>query len=277
MNNAYHDGVKIARPFEWAKNAYQNLWTKVSAAYYIRDSRIPSNFRERAGLSSMLTGAGMMVSMEVVKKYGWDAMGLSEDAEYTLNRVMDNERVHYVADAIVFEDQPSSLKDTFSRNKRMGNGLFHLFFKKGFKYLGHFFKTGNFSFIDLFMQLFFIPVGVLCIIWFPLYYIFIILSHTVNAFGPNWMTWMTPNESSLFLWNLGIMVGYILAGFVLVFAIQTWLALIQSKKHLGLKNLKGLWGGVWLGFVFMIIYDIAITAGVFSKPKWVQIKRNKEN
>jgi hypothetical protein len=91
------------------------------------------------------------------------------------------------------------------------------------------------------------------------------------------MTWMTPNESSLFLWNLGIMVGYILAGFVLVFAIQTWLALIQSKKHLGLKNLKGLWGGVWLGFVFMIIYDIAITAGVFSKPKWVQIKRNKEN
>ena len=274
MNDALNAGAKIARPFEWSKNANQNVWTKVSATYYVRDSRIPSNFRERVGMSSMLTGAGMMVSFDVYKEKGWDAMGLSEDAEYTLNRMIDGHKVHFVADAVVLEDQPSTFVDNMNRLKRMGCGLNRLFFAKGFKFVGQFFKRFKFTYIDLFMQLFFIPVGVLCCLWFPLYYAFLIISHLVNAFHPFLPYPMTSDYSLVFLWETGILIGYILGAFVVVYTFQTWLALAFSKKHLGLKSFKGLYTGIFLSSFFMILWAIGITLGALSKPKWKQIRRN---
>lgn len=275
MNDALNAGVKIARPFEWSKNAKQNIWTKVSATYYVRDSRIPSNFRERVGMSSMLTGAGMMVSLDIIYQYGWDAMSVSEDAEYTLNRMIDGHDVHYVADAIVYEDQPSTFVDNMNRLKRMGCGLTRVFFKRGFVFIGKFFTTGKFTYVDLFMQLFFIPVGVLCCLWFPAYYAFLIISHLINAFGPNFLPYpMSPDFSLIYLNEMGILIGYILGSFIVVYIIQTWLAMVLSKKHLGLKSLKGLYTGIFMSSFFMILWAIGITLGALSKPKWKQIKRN---
>lgn len=274
MNDAYQSGVKIARPFEWAKNYSQNIWSKVSATYYVRDSRIPSNFRERAHMSSMLTGAGMMFDLEIIKKHGWNAMSVSEDAEFTLDSMMNGYKVHYVADAIVLEDQPSTFVDTFNRLKRMGSGLNRLFFRKGFKFFGHFFKTGDFSFIDLFMQLFFIPVAVLCIGWFPAYYIFYIVSLIVNTYGVEFMGYMTAAQSAVALQEIFVMVGVILGVYIVVYTLQTLIAMLLSKKHLGLKSIKGTWAGIFASSFFMMLWAIGITFGALSKPKWKQIKRN---
>lgn len=274
MNDAYQSGVKIARPFEWAKNYDQNIWSKVSATYYVRDSRIPSNFRENTHMSSMLTGAGMMFDLDIIRKHGWNAMSVSEDAEFTLDCMMNKYKVHYVADAIVLEDQPSTFVDTFNRLKRMGSGLNRLFFKKGFKFFGHLFKTGDLSFVDLFMQLLFIPVAVLCIGWFPLYYIFYIVSLMVNTWGVEFMGYMTAAQSGVALQEIFIMVGIILGTYILVYTFQTWLAMLLSKKHLGLKSLKGTWGGILASSFFMMLWAIGITFGALSKPKWKQIRRN---
>ena len=144
MNDAYQSGVEIARPFEASTNATQNTWTAVSAAYYIRDGRIACNFRERLHLDSILTGAGMMVSTKVMRECGgYDAYSRSDDTEFSLKRLCESKRIHYVADAIVYEDQPSSAKDTYARLSRMGNGINRVFWKHGFKLLGHFFVSGR--------------------------------------------------------------------------------------------------------------------------------------
>lgn len=275
MNDAYQTGIEIARPFEASTNAEQNSWTKVSATYYFRDSRLPSNFRERLHLDSMLTGAGMMVSLKILKEIGgWDAMSMSDDAEFTLNRLCENRRVHYIAECIVYEDQPATLKDTYTRLARMGHGLHSLFWKKGFKLFGHFFVSGKWSNIDLFCQLLFIPISVLCCLWFPAYYIFYILSHMINAWGVNWLDFWTAEQSvgTLILLCQSI-VGFLVSYYVL-YALQTFFGLALSKKELGIKSFKGYWGGIFLSPVFMIFYGVAITLGVFSKPKWGLVKRN---
>jgi hypothetical protein len=66
----------------------------------------------------------------------------------------------------------------------------------------------------------------------------------------------------------------ILASFYVTYVLQAWLALELSKKHLGLKSLKGYWSGIFLSPIFMVFYGIADTLGVMMKPKWAKVHRN---
>lgn len=275
MNDAFLSGIEIARPYEASINGTQNNWTKISATYYMRDSRLPSHVRECCHLDSMLTGAGMMVSTKILEECdGWDAMGLSEDAEFSLNRLLENKRIHYVSEAIVYEDQPSTGKDTWNRLTRMGHGLHVLFWKKGFRLLGHFFVSGKWSNIDLFNQLLFIPISVIACLWFPAYYIYFIVSHLINAYSVNWLSFFSPSESAAQLGELWRLIIVILTSYFFIYAFQTWLAVIKSKKQLGLTSLKGYWSEILLSPVFMVFYGLAITWGAITKPRWKQVTRN---
>lgn len=286
MNNAYQSGVKIARPFEASSNGAQNTWTAVSATYYIRDSRIASNFRENFHLDSMLTGAGMMVASSIIERLPghWDAFTTSEDSEFTLLRLLEKERVHYVADAIVYEDQPSTMKDTWNRLTRMGHGLHEVFWKKGWKLLGHFFVSGRWSNVDLFVQLLMIPFTLLAFFWFVPYYVFYALCHLINWVGTPWMASVAGLDGvllssavskSAFI-NLLIMAAVVIGSFLILYPLQTFAAMAMSKKKLGWPNFKGYKRAVLLSPLFMVFYGVAVFVGVLSRPKWKSIARNNK-
>ncbi|MDY6093508.1 MAG: glycosyltransferase family 2 protein [Candidatus Enteromonas sp.] len=286
MNDAFASGVEIARPFEASRNPTQNTWATVSATYYMRDSFIACNFREFFHLDSMLTGAGMMVATKTLEEIGgWDAFSASEDAEFTCKRLCEKRRVHYVADAVVYEDMPSTLKDTHARNARMGNGLTRVFWKDGWKMLGHFFVSGRWSNVDLFVQLLVVPVAVLCVLWFPLYYAFYAIAHLINAVGPEWLAnvaaldggMLTAAKSaSLLLDMLLPMIGIVLGSYLVLYPFQTLIAVVRSKKKLGLKNLKGYKRGILLSPLLMILNAISITVGVLGNAGWKSVSRNSE-
>lgn len=262
MNDALDSGVKIARCYENSKNLDQNMWTGVSGLYYIRDSRIACHVRSGLHTDQMLTGAGMMVSAEIIKRHdGWKCMGVSDDAEFTLQAMLEGERTYYVPEATVYEDQPSTLKDTVNRNKRMGNGLFKLFFSHGLRCFGKFFTTFRFGYLDMFLTLLFIPIAVVACTWFPLYYGYKIIFAAVVG-------------DIEFLIFIGKLIGYIiLFAFYIPFTLQSLLAAWLDRKKLNVKFRK-LWPSILLSPVFMIIYAVSICLGVFSRPKWKKIKRN---
>ncbi len=284
MNNAYREGVLIARPYEASTNGTQNTWTAVSATYYIRDSRIACNFRERFHLDSMLTGAGMMVASSVLEELPgyWDALSTSDDSEFTLNRLMEKKRVHYVADAIVYEDQPSTMKDTWNRLTRMSHGLHGLFWKKGWKLFGHFFVSGRWSNVDLFVQLLMVPFTLLAFFWFVPYYVFYALAHLINWVGVEWMgnisgldgVLITSQVSNGAFINLLVMAAVVIGAFLVIYPLQTYLSMVMSKKKLGLKSFKGYKRAVLLSPLFMAFYGLAVLVGVITKPKWKALKRN---
>lgn len=284
MNNAYREGVLIARPFEASTNGTQNTWTAVSATYYIRDSRIACNFRERLHLDSMLTGAGMMLASSVIEEIDgyWDSFSTSDDSEFTCNRLLEKKRVHYVADAIVYEDQPSTMKDTWNRLTRMGNGLHHVFWKRGWKLFGHFFVSGRWSNVDLFVQMLMVPFTLLAFFWFVPYYVFYALSHLINWVGTPWMqgfsgldgVLITPAVSQAAFINLLVMAAVVIGSFLIIYPLQTFLSMAMSKKKLGWKNYKGYKRAVILSPLFMVFYGISVLVGVITKPKWKAVKRN---
>ena len=130
MNDAYQAGVDFARPYEGALNGTQNFYTKASAMMYAFDSRYGSRVRERLHLAAHVNGSGAMMSVRMLKETGgYDCETMCDDAEFNMKRMFDGHKGHYVEDAVVYEDMPSSYKDTLNRNKRMGSGASGLFKK----------------------------------------------------------------------------------------------------------------------------------------------------
>ena len=274
MNDAFDAGVKCARGYSNSKNIDQNIVAGISGLWYIRDCRFASNFRSAIGQGTMLGGAGMMFAAEIIEKHGWDCLTSSDDSEFTMRRLNEDKiKTMYVKDAIVYEDQPSTIKDTFNKYMRMSAALNKLFFTQGLKSFGLFFVRWKWTYLDMFMTLMFIPICVLMCIWLPIYYIYVLLFYGIMMFKYG-MPYPDLTTGQPLFWKYLSTIGYSLAfAFVLAFILQALLAVALEHKRIK-APVKRLMPTVLLFPVFMIIYAAAITIGVFKKPKWKQIKRN---
>ena len=276
MNDAYQSGVDLARPYEGAKNAAQNFFTKACTMFYVFESRYGSRVRERLGLAAHVNGSGAMMSARMLKATGgYDCVTISEDAEYYFNRLLDGYKGHFVEDAVVSEDMPSSLKDTYNRNKRIGSGSVSLLKPKFSKLLKKFFATGDLSCLEICMTYSFLFFTVLLCVWFPLYYIYHFTYLAFAAYGGMQLTLFTAAWCQSLLWNTLIVGGSILIGLFVFFGyIQALFLVITDYKKIGAKKRSELIGAVlWFPF-FLIVYSVTICMGTISKPTWGKAKRN---
>ncbi len=262
MNDAFESGVKLAKGYNNASNITQNVIAGVSGLWYIRDSRFNCQARNALGTDVFLVGSGMMFASEVIKQDGgWFATSASEDTEFTILNMNKKRKVGYCKDAILYEDQPSTLKDLFNRNVRMGHSLHKLFWTKGWDCLGRFFTSFRYCYLDMFLNLFFIPIAVLCCVWFPLYYGYeIIYSACVGNIA--------------LLTQILTTIAYILAfAFLIPFILQALLVYALDRKKIGVPFKKIVWSCIMFP-MFMIVWAIGIVIGVFTKQKWKKAKRN---
>lgn len=262
MNNAFEGGAKAAKGYNHAANLTQNVTAGVSGLWYIRDCRF--NCHARAGLHTdvFMVGCGMMFSADIIKQAGgWHSTSTSEDTEFTIHCLKTKNKVRYCPDAIVYDDQPSSIKDLFHRNVRMGHSLHKLFWTQGWQCLGRFFTSFRYCWLDMFLNLFFLPIAVLCCVWFPLYYVYQFIYCGVVGDIATLM---------YHLWFIGILIGF---AFLIPFIAQAFLVCLLERKKLGVPFKKVFWSCMCFP-MFMIIWAIGIVWGVFTKQKWKQPKRN---
>ena len=274
MNDAFDYGVKCARGYSNSKNIDQNIVAGISGLWYIRDCRFASHFRSVIGQGTMLGGAGMMFAAEIIEKHGWDCLSSSDDSEFTMRRLnQDKIKTMYVKDAIVYEDQPATIKDTFAKYMRMARAIHNLFWTQGIKSFLLFFVRWKWTYLDMFMTLMFIPICVLMCIWLPIYYIYIMLFYGIMLFK-NGVHYYDVGTGQEMFWKYLTTIGYALAfAFVVAFILQALLAVVLERKRIK-APIRKLIPTVLLFPLFMIIYAAAITIGVFKKPKWKQVKRN---
>ena len=276
MNDAYQAGVDFARPYEGAKNAAQNFFTKACTMFYVFESRYGSRVRERLGLAAHVNGSGATMSVRMLKVTGgYDCQTISDDAEYYFNRLLDGYKGHYVEDAVVSEDMPSSLKDTYNRNKRIGSGSVALLKPKLSKLLKKFFTSGDLSCLEVVMSYSFLFFTVLLCVWFPLYYIYHFTYLAFAAYGGMQLSLFTAAWCQSILWNTLIVGGSILIGLFVFFGyVQALFLVITDYKKIGAKKRSELIGAVlWFPF-FLIVYSVTICMGTMSKPTWGKAKRN---
>ena len=69
---------------------------------------------------------------------------------------------------------------------------------------------------------------------------------------------------------------FVLSCYLVLYPFQTLIAVVRSKKKLGLKNLKGYKRGILLSPLLMILNAISITVGVLGNAGWKSVSRNSE-
>ncbi len=276
MNDAFQSGVDFARPYEGSINATQNFYTKACTLFYSFDSRYGSRVRERLGIAAHINGSGAMMSVRMLEKCGgYDCVSISDDAEFNFNRMLEGYKGHFVEDAVVYEDMPSSFKDTLARNKRIGSGGMKLLKTRLLKMLGKFFTTGNFSYVEMFLTYIFNFITILISVWIPLYYIYHFTFLGFAAYGGIALSFQPVSYYYHSLWNTVIIGGAIIVGLFLFFGyLQALFLVLSDYRKLGAKKRSELLSAVFLFPVFLLLYAVTLCMGAMSKPSWGKVKRN---
>lgn len=276
MNDAYQSGVDFARPYEGALNATQSFFTKACTMFYVFDSRFGSRIRERLHLAAHVNGSGAMMSTRMLKATGgYDCFSISEDAEYFINRLFDGYKGHFVEDAVIYEDMPCSLKDTYNRNKRIGSGSISLLKPKFAKLFGKFFTTGNFSYMEICLTYVFVFLTVILATWLPLFYVYNFTFLAFAAYGKIPLSMYPAQHYYNTLWGTIIILGGILVALFVLFGwLQALFLVLTDYKKIGAKNRRSLFSAVILFPFFLILYSITICMGTMSKPTWGKAKRS---
>ena len=118
MNKKLCEGEDVVQGYRDIKNPTDNWITAGYALFYWTLHRFYHLARYNVGLSPLLNGTGFMVKFDVVKPQGWDTETLTEDIEFSLKRIIAGKKLGWSTEAIVYDEQPTSFKQSWSQRSR---------------------------------------------------------------------------------------------------------------------------------------------------------------
>ncbi|NLM83218.1 MAG: glycosyltransferase, partial [Clostridiales bacterium] len=124
MNRTFSQGYRIITSYRNSKN-YGDNW--VSAGYslwFLRESRYLNHARMLLGTSCAISGTGFLVHRDIIEKYGgWKFFLLTEDIEFSVSNIIDGERIAFCKDAILYDEQPTSFRQSWLQRLRWAKGF----------------------------------------------------------------------------------------------------------------------------------------------------------
>jgi len=206
----------------------------------------------KLSLSAYLMGTGMCFKASLLENKKWNAFSLSEDWEYFARLIEDGYRIGFAANAVVYQQESSSLKQATSQRLRWASGRFFVVKNLGMKLFLKGIRRRDLVMIDASLSLLFPN-------W-SLQINLILLTLLASLFLP---------VSSFKTTILGI--GFVLLG------IQA-LIVIAGMYLAGnpLSTLKAvLVAPVFLVWKFFI--DLLCVTGLYRGKKWIRTERHIPN
>ena len=162
MNRTYSDGYEIVTSYRNSKNFGDNWISSGYALWFLRESSYLNRPRMRLGTSCAVSGTGFMFSQKVLDECGgWNFFLLTEDIEFTISSITAGRRIGYCGDAVLYDEQPTKLGQSFRQRKRWTKGYLQVFCKYGRAMLRGMFK-GSFACYDMFMNV--LPAAVVTVL-----------------------------------------------------------------------------------------------------------------
>ena len=118
MNKKLCQGEDVVQGYRDIKNPSDNWITAGYAIFYWQMHRFYHLARYNLGLSPLLNGTGFMVKFDVIKPQGWDTETLTEDIEFSLKRIIKGKKLGWATDAIVYDEQPTGFRQSWSQRSR---------------------------------------------------------------------------------------------------------------------------------------------------------------
>lgn len=258
MNRVFNREYKIVTSYRNSKN-YDSNW--ISAGYslwFLRESKYLNYARMLLNNSCAVSGTGFLISSEIIdKNNGWKYHLLTEDIEFTIDSIINGEKIGYCNSACFYDEQPTSFKDSWNQRMRWSKGFYQVFFKYGYNLFKSIFKNKDFSCYDMFMTI--SPMMLISIV-------------------------MILFNSSIFLYSLisndfqtsKLAIGYVLSYFFNTYLMMYLLGLLTTITEWNRIQCKG-YKKIFYTFtfpIFMFTYMPISICSIFKKVEWKQIKHN---
>ncbi len=126
MNRAFLKGARVAQGYRGSKNPGSSWVAGGYSIYFRMIAECVNRPRAAWGLPVFLGGTGWAVSCACLKETGWTADSIVEDCEYSLNCILRGEKIVWVQDAVTLDEQPLSLRQSFTQRRRWSSGMLRL-------------------------------------------------------------------------------------------------------------------------------------------------------
>ncbi|MBD5161049.1 MAG: glycosyltransferase family 2 protein [Oscillibacter sp.] len=154
MNEAFSDSCPVVTSYRNSKN-YGDNW--ISAGYglwFLRDAAFLNAPRTRLGLSATVSGTGYLFSREIMLRHGgWPFHSLSEDTEFTVDCLLNGEKIGYCGEAELFDEQPTRLGQSVRQRMRWVRGNMLVLLRHGGRLTGSIGGKNGLSCLDLLLSM----------------------------------------------------------------------------------------------------------------------------
>lgn len=252
MNKKLCQGEEIVQGYRDIKNPADSWISAGYALFYWMMNRFYHLARYNLGLSPLINGTGFMVDFNLIKPTGWDTITLTEDIEFSLKNIAKGRKLGWATDAIVYDEQPTEFKQSWSQRSRWTVG--HL---QCMKYYTKDLAEGIIEYrtlmnFDGFLYLMGIPMMIVT---------FLLLAINTIIFLADGMS------AGMLIFNY---LKYIVATFIVPVLTAIFVMIIEKKP------IKKMWKGILLYPVFMGSW-IVINIKCLIKPntEWEKIEHKR--
>lgn len=123
MNKKLCEGYKVVQGYLDSKNPEDTWITGSYSIAFWTSNRMFQLSRNNVGLSSQLGGTGFCIDTKILEQLGWGATCLTEDLEFTCKLVLNGHRVGWAHDAIIYDEKPLTLVQSWHQRKRWMQGF----------------------------------------------------------------------------------------------------------------------------------------------------------
>ena len=163
MNKTFSDGYEVITSYRNSKNYGDNWISAGYALWFLRESKYLNQSRMLLGTSCAVSGTGFLFSDKVLKRYGgWKFFLLTEDIEFSVNNILNNIKIGYCKNAVLYDEQPVKFKQSWNQRMRWSKGFLQVISKYGPRLVKKGITELDFSSFDMTMVL--MPAVILTII-----------------------------------------------------------------------------------------------------------------
>jgi len=153
MHKCHLEGNEAITSYRNIKNYGDNWISSGYGLWFLRETMYLNYARYKIGASAAISGTGFFFSNSVLKDIGgWPFHLLTEDIEFTINRVCKGRKIAFCRTAVFYDEQPTSLKQSITQRMRWARGYIQVFRHYGKDLVSEIFR-GNFSAFDMAMNI----------------------------------------------------------------------------------------------------------------------------
>lgn len=255
MDKCFSAGNRILTSYRNSKNYGTNWLSAGYALWFLREAKYLNNPRSLLGTSCAISGTGFLIHRDILNRQnGWKHFLLTEDIEFSVDNVLQGEKIGYCHTAVLYDEQPTTWKAAWRQRLRWSKGFLQVMRDYGRSLSKQIFK--NFSAFDMLMTI--APA-----------FIITIFCLVVNSAALVYALLHNP----AFVWTIVNSLVYTVASaYLLLFAIGLVTGITEWKQIHCSARRKIL--SFFTFPLFMMTYIPISVQALFVKVKWKPIEHN---